>query len=206
MGTDQIYTGNFDEMIRSARQKLSGRTPGDLAAACGFSYDAAEEAFSFTSLGTDMKVSWPDLVFEPKTDVWQELTILQYMDAALGTKMTGEDISLKEFRVGGMVRGSYFDAQCDGIAKRSLGKTDMEEVARAGLMLGGTKCSGIADLNMDFMFMPHFRFKMCLWPADDEFPAQCRMLCDSSAEKYLNVEAAGLMAVRLLEMLEEKLN
>lgn len=205
MGTDQIYTGNFDEMIKSARQKLSGRSPEDLSAACGFTYDAAAGVFSFISLGTDTTVSWPDLVFEPKTDVWQELTILQYMDAASGTEMTGEDISLKEFRVGGMIRGAYFDAQCDGIAKRSLGKADMEAVAKAGLMLGGIKCGGIADLNMEFIFMPHFRFKMCLWPSDDEFPAQCRVLCDSTAEKYLNVEAAGLMAVRLLEMLEEKL-
>ena len=48
----------FEEMNRAALNWLAGRDPHDIAQKAGICYDAEHQTFSFSSMGTDLTVSY----------------------------------------------------------------------------------------------------------------------------------------------------
>lgn len=193
----------YTEMLAAAVAKLADRRPEDVARKAHVRWDAGRQEFSFETLGQPVRVRWPDCASDTPLEMWHRLTALQYLAEADGTALTDGWISLREFREGGMVRGSSFDQENDRIVQRKLGQLGVETLAEAAARLGGVPIEGKADLSARFSFMPHFPLALHLWLADEEFPASCKVLCNGAAEHYLKVEAAGTAAGILLRKLEE---
>ena len=194
----------YTEMLAAAIGKLADRQPEDIARKANVHYDAGSRMFSFTTLGQPVRVLWPDYTLDTPLEMWHHLTVLQYLAEADGTPQSNTWISLREFKEGGLIRGSSFDAENDRFVQRKLGQLDVETLAEAAARLGGERMPGKADLSMRFSFMPNFPLALHLWLADDEFPASCKVLCYGSAEHYLKVEAAGTAAGLLLQKLEKE--
>lgn len=190
----------YAEMRRAAAERLAVRDPAELAARGGLDYDRERGSMALRVFGQELTLRFPSLELTPEPGMWIDLTILQYLDAADGTPLTGRDMGLSEFAEGGLVRGSSFDRENDRLLAR-IGSFDPAVIRAAAAKLGGEELDSRADLCFRFRFLPRFPMTVSLWLADEEFPAGGKVLLDASAEHYLLVEAAGSLGVVLLEKL-----
>ncbi len=190
------------QMLNAAKEKLKARKPLEIARATGFAWNG--DFFATSTLGIPIQIHWPDCEITPEPDMWHHLTVLQYMTGADGTPLTGNYISLSDFREGGLVRGSSFDRENDRIFAM-IGKHDRAAIRQAAEKLGGTQIPGKSDISIRFSFLPKFPMVLHLWLEDEDFPASGKVLLDAAAESILQVEAAGTATGILLEKLRESL-
>lgn len=190
----------FEEMAAAARETLLRRSPEEIARCCGFDWNGTE--FRTESFGRPLRITWPACTLCPPQEMWHTLLILQYMAFADGGPLTGNDISLCEFRAGGTVRGTSFDRANDRrIAE--LGRCGPERICAAAAALGGERLDGKADLSFRFHLLPRYPLVLNLWLADEEFPASGKVLSDAGTQSSLSVEGAGFASELLLRRLSE---
>lgn len=95
----------FTQMNRDALARLEGRDPEDIARNAGIVYDRSEEAFHVSSMGMEIRVSWPECEITPSVSGWHRLLILHYLDLADGAPLTGREIPFSQMQ-SGMVRAA----------------------------------------------------------------------------------------------------
>lgn len=192
----------YQSMLSSARGKLAGRDPRELAGAAGIRWTG--EAFETESFGQTFRITWPEFAFVPEPDMWQALSVLNYIAEAKGSVPSGRFLALSDFSDGGLVRGSSFDRENDRLFAR-IGTYGPDAIRRAAECLGGGVFGGKGDLCFRFFFLPSVPMLFSLWLADEDFPASGKILFDSSAEGSLPVENAGTVAGILLQRILDRL-
>lgn len=192
----------YRELLTAATGKLADRSPEDIARKAHLLYDSGSGLFTFNTFGQTVHIHWPTYEIDTPLEMWHHLTVLQYMAEADGYPLADTWISLREFKCGGLVRGSSFDVENNEIVREKLGQMDTGTLLAAAVRLGGQQIAGKADLSLRFSFMPNFPMLLHLWLADEEFPAACKVLFNGAAEHYLKVEATGTLAGILLRKLE----
>lgn len=198
-----IENRQYRELLAAAVARLEGREPEDIARKANVRWDAGRRTFSFETLGRPIRVHWPDGAVDTPLEMWHHLVALQYLTEADGSPLTESQISLREFRAGGLIRGGSFDQENDRLVQRKLVRLSVEALTAAAARLSGVPIEGKADFSAVFSFLPNFPLELRLWLADEEFPAACKVLCNGAAEHYLKVEAAGTAAGILLRQLED---
>ena len=177
-------------MLAPARERLIGR---DLLALCenaAVSIDSVTNELLLPSMGEVVRIRLPDFVITQELDMWRHLTLLQYLDTADGTPLTGCEIALSEMR-GGLSRVLGFDKDISLMFSRDMQDASAEDFARACEALGGSIVPGKADVNAVIPYAPRFPVTIHFWCGDEEFPASGKALVDAAAEHYLTLEAAG---------------
>ena len=177
-------------MLAPAQERLIGRDIAELCENAAISLDSAANELLLPSMGEGVRIRLPDFVITQELDMWRHLTLLQYLDTADGTPLTGREIALSEMR-GGLSRGLGFDKDISLMFSRDLRDASAEGFARACEVLGGTIVSGKADVNVVIPYAPRFPVTIHFWCGDEEFPASGKALVDAAAEHYLTLEAAG---------------
>ena len=177
-------------MLAPAQEKLIGRDISALCENAAVSLDRAANELLLPSMGELIRIRLPDFVIAQKLDMWRHLTLLQYLDTADGTPLTGRGIALSEMR-GGLSRGPGFDKDISLMISRDLRDASAEDFARACEALGGAIVPGKADVNAVIPYAPRFPVTVHFWCGDEEFPASGKALVDAAAEHYLTLEAAG---------------
>ena len=69
----------FEQMNHVALEWLADRNPDEIAQNAGVHFDAENQAFSFSSLGTDIVLTYPDYRITPQVGGWHYLLILHYL-------------------------------------------------------------------------------------------------------------------------------
>ena len=177
-------------MLAPAQERLIGRDIAELCENAAISLDSAANELLLPSMGEGVRIRLPDFVITQELDMWRHLTLLQYLDTADGTPLTGREIALSEMR-GGLSRGLGFDKDISLMFSRDLRDASAEGFARACEVLGGTIVPGKADVNVVIPYAPRFPVTIHFWCGDEEFPAAGKTLVDAAAEHYLMLEAAG---------------
>ena len=177
-------------MLAPARERLMGRDISELCANAGADFDEAAQCIRLPSLGELVCVHVPDFVIAQELDMWRHLTLLQYLDTADGTPLSGREIALSELR-GGLSRGLGFDKDIALIFSRAFRDAAAEDFARACTALGGTLVPGKADVSAEIPYAPRFPVTVHFWCGDEEFPPSGKTLVDANCEHYLTLEAAG---------------
>ena len=177
-------------MLAPARQKLMGRKIPDICEKAGVVYDEDTDDLLVPSLGEVIRVRLPEWIVLQDVDMWRHLTLLQYLDTADGTPLSGTQIGLSDMR-GGLSRGRGFDGDIETMFARDCRKATAEDVARACQALGGRILPGSADVTAVIDYAPRFPITVRFWCGDDEFPPSGKTLVDAAAEHYLTLEAAG---------------
>ena len=136
--------------------------------------------------------------------MWRHLTLLQYLDTADGTPLTGTEIALSEMR-GGLSRGLGFDKDIALMFSRDFRGAAAEDVGRACAALGGRIVPGKADVTAVIPYAPRFPVTLRFWCGDEEFPPSGKALVDAAAEHYLTLEAAGGACSSVVQALIRKL-
>lgn len=75
MGNKANENRAFNGMHKTAKQRLKGRTPQDIADKTGFLYNEEKSSFEINALGQKVIVSYPEFDVRGETDDWYKLII-----------------------------------------------------------------------------------------------------------------------------------
>lgn len=193
-GENQLLTN----MLRAAKERLSGRDPQVIARSAGVSFEG--DRFQLRSLGREIQISVPELDVTPDLPQWQMLTLLHYLDIADGTSLSGRQTGFADYR-DGMARGGTFDRDAEAVVREKLGRMEPSRLAERCIALGARMLDSNADLCAQFDFAPRYPVWLKIWFADDELEASGRMFVDGSAGHYLTIEDAVTVGSLILGLL-----
>lgn len=191
----------YQEMKKAAWERLRSCDPLEIARKAGVLFDEKESAFSFVSLGKQIRVAYPGFQVEGALEEWHELVILHYLEMADGTPLSGDLITFGQLPQG-LVRGGETDRETEKTLGEYFGDGQVEKITEICERLGAKIAESKADFTAVFEFLPRYPVTMNLWFADDEFPGTGKFLLDSSAGHYLSVEDAVTVGMVLLEALK----
>ena len=187
----------FEQMKKVALAWLADRDPREIAKNAGIVYDAEKQLFSFSSMGIDLTLTYPDYRITPQVGGWHYLLILHYLNLADGTPLTGKVISFSQMKEG-MVRGGGIDRKFE-TAIHTIQNFSAEVLGENCESIGGKPVQTNADVTYQMPFLPRFPVTVKIWLPDEEFPASGRLLLDSSADHYFTIEDAVTVAEILIE-------
>lgn len=196
----------YATILKAARATLEGKEPEEVAKNSGAEYDKERQLLTITSYGRQLSLSYPDWEFEQEISPWHLATVIQCLGNDKGISPTGNFMPLREFEDGGHIRGASFDTSFENRMEKDFASLKSSDIIAAAKKLGGEEVKGKGDISMVFHFVPHFPVLMNYWEPDDEFPASGRLLCDTSAEQLLGVEAAGFAMDLVLTYILEIIN
>jgi hypothetical protein len=135
-----------------------------------------------------------------------KVVLCQYLLHVPSTDPQEEDwVSYKDFKDTTPFVGGFQNNTEKAIAKNFAGR--LETLKRACLQLGG-KDPGLEwgyQLSMKFNPLPRIPILLLFNDADEEFPAQCLLLFERRAEKYLDMESMAILAWLLTDYLNQSL-
>lgn len=190
----------FMEMMKVAKEWLADKKPLEIAEKTGILYDGRNACFHLNSMGTEIRIHYPDYEITPYVNEWQQLIILHYMKLADGTPLTGRWISMREIK-DGLIRGGDFDLRCENVIRQRLSRISAEGFSEKCKAIGGRIVGSNADFTARFDFLPYYPLLLKLWFADEEFPASGKLLADAAADHYLAIEDAVTVGQIIMEML-----
>jgi hypothetical protein len=131
--------------------------------------------------------------------------LCKYLLMCPQTEPTGSDwVTYREFK-----DAAPFVAGFANNAEKPIGRTfsgRLSDLEQAGLGLDGKLVDvGVAsDLVMRFEALPKVPVLMLFNDRDEEFPAQCTLLFERRAEKYLDMECLAMIGWVLSEWLQRR--
>lgn len=188
----------FMEMMKVAREWLTGREPLKIAEKTGISYDGKSACFHLLSMGTEICIHYPGYEVTPYVNEWQQLIILHYMKLADGMPLSGKWMPMREIR-DGLIRGGDFDLRCENMIRQHLSQISVRELSEKCKVVGGKIITSNADFTVRFDFLPRYPLLLKLWFADEEFPASGKLFVDANADHYLTIEDAVTVGQIIME-------
>jgi hypothetical protein len=135
-----------------------------------------------------------------------KVVLCQYLLHVPSTDPQEEDwVSYKDFKDATPFVGGFQNNTEKAIAKNFA--RGLETLKRACLQLGG-KDPGLEwgyQLSMKFNPLPRIPILLLFNDVDEEFPAQCLLLFERRAEKYLDMESMAILAWLLTDYLNQSL-
>ncbi len=113
------------------------------------------------------------------------IVLLHHLLAADGTRPADRWVTFRELP-DGLFYAQAFANHAEGLLAARFG-TDVEGFRKAAAKLGGTPLN-LADASFRFQALPRVAMAALIWAADEEFPAQARILYDAAAGHYLPTE------------------
>jgi len=133
-----------------------------------------------------------------------KVILCQYLLHMPAEEVDGQDwVSYKDFKDASPFVGGFQSNTEKAIAKNFAGR--LEALRRACLQLGGkdTDLGWGYQLSMKFNPLPLIPILLLFNDADEEFPAQCLLLFERRAEKYLDMESMAILAWLLTDYLNQ---
>ncbi len=135
-----------------------------------------------------------------------KVVLCQHLLHTPAVEPEGEDwISYKDFKDASPFVGGFQNNTEKAIAKNFAGR--LEALRRACLQLGG-RDPGLDwgyQLSIKFDPLPCVPTLLLFNDADEEFPAQCLLLFERRAEKFLDMESMAILAWLLTDYLNQSL-
>jgi len=135
-----------------------------------------------------------------------KVVLCQYLLHAPAVEPEGEDwVSYKDFKDASPFVGGFQNNTEKAIAKGFVGR--LEVLRRACVQLGG-RDPGLNwgyQLSMKFDPLPYVPILLLFNDADEEFPAQCLLLFERRAEKFLDMESMAILGWLLTDYLNQSL-
>lgn len=134
---------------------------------------------------------------------WIRILILHYIRTAGKEDLTGRWVSYGELRAG-MVKYSSFVRECED-PLLELFRNSLEVSEEALLRLGAVRGEGFPTKDAWVLFLlPKVPVVILYWPDEDEFPSRLKVLFDSTADQFLDVESIMFLVEGLVKNMEMK--
>ena len=115
-------------------------------------------------------------------------------------------VSFRDFRDASPFAGSFVNYTEAPLAKYFSGRVTQLEMACRKISGDLPAAKFSYDLCMQFDALPKIPLLMLFNDTDDEFPAQCAVLFERRAEKYLDMECLAMVGMLLFEYLKRAAN
>lgn len=178
--------------LNFARESLKELDPIDVCARTGAVFHRDQEEYELTILGYPARVKLEDCSLEWHWSVWPLIHIitLHYLIHADGSKPKGDLISLYDVAPTASTRvGHMIKANIPPLTTCFAG--DMPAFRDAVYLLGGDM---LKPDTAELLIYPHIPIQITIWPADDEFPADARILFDRTLKNQLPGESIVYVA------------
>jgi len=198
---------NYDDAERMAQETIARLDPEVQARRCGGKVIKAGKTYSIVQVDffqTPVDVKFPGgQVTGPQASevpIWERILILHYLGGDAVAPAHTDWIGFSQVPSGGF----YFDAfkrrAHDPLAK-VFGR-EPEKLIEAGAAIGAEK-AGFGDAAVRLQVFPKVPVIAVVHAADDEFPADAKVLFESSIDSYFCTEdvavVGGLVAGRLIK-------
>ncbi|NLC76280.1 MAG: DUF3786 domain-containing protein [Clostridia bacterium] len=198
-----MVQAGYAAAFAKAKKQLQEADPAMLAHQAGVEWDEKNRHFSFTSLGEQYTVSFPEGNVHKDHTVKAipkfALLTLHYL-LAKPVPPTGIWVSFKEIP-GGTVYQTPFQNRTTG---RLFGKLrnnpDLKPLVHACQKLSGEKITG-GDMAFKFHLFPYIPLGLVCWKGDEEFPPSGNILFDHNANCFLATEDYAVLGEYLIEQL-----
>jgi len=135
---------------------------------------------------------------------WIRILILHYIRTGGRSALTGKWVSYAELKAG-MVKHSSFVRECEEPLLQLFGR-GQEKAANVLLRMGAVRGEGFpTESSWVIYLLPKVPVAVLYWPDEEEFPARIRILFDSTADHYLDVESIMFLTEGLMKNMELQL-
>jgi len=116
----------------------------------------------------------------------------------------GNWMSYKDFKNAAPLVQAFYNTVTQPIAETFSGR--LTELEKAGRKLGGHPPAEIFsyDLSLQFDALPRVALLLLFNDKDEEFPAQCSVLFEKRAERFLDMECLAMVGMLFFEFLKAK--
>jgi len=165
------------------------------AIAEGIGATREEDLLKIKYMGRKITVSHSD--FNGQLTTWDKLLILMYIKTAGGSSLSGKPstvivqgkwVAFRDLK-NGLIRASGFNDICEAPLARMFEK-NQEAFLNSLAAMGAEKITGFsAEHSLVIYPLPKIPFLILLWPREEDFEPACKVLLDSTATEFLDVEA-----------------
>jgi hypothetical protein len=139
--------------------------------------------------------------FEQELDIMDKLLILTYVKQAGTGKLSDNWVAFRDLK-DGMIRSEGFHGACE-IALSKIFEHNESGVISKLNGLDAERVGGFsADLSFIVYVLPNIPFLILLWKGDEDFGPDCKILLDSSAVEFLDIEALLYLGMALVRNLK----
>ncbi|MBI5359044.1 MAG: DUF3786 domain-containing protein [Planctomycetes bacterium] len=172
---------------------LEKAVPADVCKRSMAAFDAQGCCYVLQSLGDEFRIDPArQKIFKnngsvPEKDWNIYIAFVQYLLNAKDERPAGEWVNEKQ-----LVAGEFFFRGPHVLPVDSIETaygSDAECFVKRCEALGGVKMPGMGDAAVKLQVLPRIEVVYILWKADDEFPAQVKVLFDRTADRHLPLDA-----------------
>jgi len=197
---------NYETAECMAREAIARTSPERAAKRCGAKVVKAGQKTSIVEvdyLGQPVRVTFPDGQIED-LPVWERIIVLHYLGGDSTPRTHTDWVDFKQIPSGAFYFDAYKRRSHDPLA-RTFGD-DPALLLKAGETLGA-KPADFGDAAVEVMLFPKVPVVAVVHAADEEFPADAKILFKSSINSFFNTEdiavIGGIVAGRLIKAAKE---
>lgn len=172
----------------------------------GIGAEMKDGSMRIKCLGREFMISpTGDITTHGPLTPWIQILLLHYIRTAGNADLTGRWVSFSELR-GGMVKSTSFLRDCEQ-PLTDLFEKDAEKAASVLIAMGAEQRADMSTENAwHLSLLPRLPVIILYWPGeknnDEEFPAKVKIIFDSSADKFLDVESLIFLVEGLVKNME----
>ena len=129
-----------------------------------------------------------------------KLLVLLYLKKAGSMPLSGKWVNFRDLKGGG-VKSSSFQQECETPIKKMFEEDKDRLLEKLSAICTENDTGDSSDHSFVILGLPRIPMKVLLWEPDDEFGADCKVLFDSTATDYLDIESLCYMGENLVTML-----
>ncbi len=194
----------LDELLDPLKKEISGVDFAKAAEGLGAEY--SDEKLRIKCLGKDFVVdSKGGIESLLHINTWVAVPLLKYIITGGGEPLSGKWVSFDQLKRASSVT-QYFDRRCEE-PMRQLAESHTGIFFDLINIFGGSSIEGFsADFARVIYPLPKVPFLILYWKPDEQFPSKLRLLFDSTADTYIEIEFIIALGRGLVEMFKRILS
>ncbi len=154
-----------------------------------------EDFITIKYMGEEISVGHND--FKNALDIRDKLLILMYIKHGGKGALSGKWVAFRDLK-DGMIRSGGFHGSCEVLLAKMFDQ-DKDKFIKRLLETGAEKVKGYpTEYSFVIYALPKLPLLVLLWPGDEEFDTACKVLLDSTATEFLDVEALLYLGMALV--------
>jgi hypothetical protein len=171
-----------ERRLQGLFNEISGANFSDVAGGIGAS--AENDSLKIRYMGKDVVVT--PSAFREELTVEDKLLVLMYIKNAGRSPLSGKWVAFRDLK-DGLIRADSFHEACELSFLQKL------------YALGARDVPGFSAKHSIVVHpLPKIPFLVLLWPGDEEFAADCKVLFDSTVTEFIDVEALLYLGIALV--------
>ena len=189
-----------EELVLKLRREI--RAIDFDSVADGIGAEIKDGSLLLKCLGRDFCIApGGEIVTHGRMTPWVNILLLHYIRTAGDKQLTGKWVSFSSLK-GGIVKASSFQRDCEE-PLTVLFEKDVANTASIIVGMGAEKRGGFpTDNAWHLSLLPKLPVTILYWPGEEEFPAKVKILFDSTADSFLDVESLIFLVEGLVRNIE----